>query len=119
MYKYIIPGRPVPKKTMTKNSKWSDPRAKQTLAYQQEIALRVKCRGWEGFTPDDDLILTVRVYLRNNVRGDLANYVKSCEDGLQLSGLVPNDRQIVRYGEGTGIYRCDDERMEIEIGRLP
>jgi hypothetical protein len=34
----------------------------------------------------------------------LSNLIKAVEDGLQFGGVIENDRQVIRYGPGTGIY---------------
>jgi Holliday junction resolvase RusA-like endonuclease len=60
----------------------------------------------------------MRIYIQGKRHGDLSNYIKIVEDGLQYAGVIPNDKKIIRYGEGTGIYYIDNkeqERVEIEI----
>lgn len=114
-YSLIVPGRPVPAQRMTRRSKWTK-RAKKSLEYQETVAwwARVaKLPRIEGL-----VVLTARFYIYGKNHGDLSNYVKAIEDGLQYAGVLPNDRQVVRYGEGTGIYFTDArslERAEVEI----
>lgn len=119
MYKIVVPGRPVPAARMTQKNKWVSARAQRSLAYQQTIAWYAKAAQipvLEGL-----LSLTVKIYVFGKKHGDLSNYIKAVEDGLQYAGVIPNDKQIVRYGEGTGIYYVDDkgkEKMEIEIEKV-
>ena len=114
----VIPGRAIPKARMTQRGKWNK-RARRTLAYQQVVAdvLRLCCK--ERFA--GPVRLTGRFYFANRKHGDLANLVKLQEDALQYAGIIRNDRQILQYGKGTGIYYCTDpseERVELEIAPL-
>jgi Holliday junction resolvase RusA-like endonuclease len=121
-YSITVVGRPVPKKTMTAGSKWKDERAKKTLAYQEAVGLLARAR-YPGLTIIGPVSLTVKVFLRpspknpnlpTGQRGDLSNYIKAAEDGLQYAGIIKNDKQIIRYGEFTGIYPTDgDEHLTL------
>lgn len=111
-----VPGRPVPKVRMTQKSKWS-PRARKCLNYQERIAgeamvarSKLKAKKLEG-----PLELTVRLFFSDKRHGDLSNYVKCVEDSLQYGQLFDNDKQILWYGEGTGIYYSSMERVEITV----
>ena len=108
----VVPGRPVPKKVMTRRGKWVG-RARQTLGYQEKVAWAARLAGAKVFS--GPVVLTVRVYVRDDRRGDLKNYVACVEDGLQYAGVLRNDRQVMRYGDGTGIYYDLDERVEVVV----
>jgi len=41
--------------------------------------------------------------------------IKAIEDGLVYGGLIANDKQILRYGAGTGIYFAEEERAEVRL----
>lgn len=59
---FVVPGRPVAKKTTTSRAKRGDPRARRSLAYQQAVAwcaLAARCPQFEGLVG-----LTVRVFIR-------------------------------------------------------
>lgn len=104
---------------MTRRGKWTS-RARRSLAYQEAVAWAAKAAKIPVF--DGLVCLTARIYVYGRRRGDLSNYIKNLEDGLQYAGVIPNDKQIVAYGEGTGIYPAasrQDERVEIVLNELP
>lgn len=115
----VVPGRPVPAARMTRKTKWTA-RAKRSLAYQEAVAWAAKAAGAPVIR--GPLCLTARIYLASKKRGDLSNYIKAIEDGLQYAGVVPDDKNVVRYGSGTGIYMApdqSDERAEIVLEEIP
>lgn len=110
---FVIPGRPIPAQRMTRQSKNLSPRAKRSLAYQKLVALA----AWSARVPEfvGPVKLTCRFFFADRKHGDLSNCVKAVEDGLQYGGILKNDRQVLRYGEGTGIYYGPEERAEVWI----
>ncbi len=98
---FEIPGQPVPKVRMTQKSKWS-PRARRCLDYQEYVAWCAKAAQLPAF--DGNVRLTVRICLPTRGRADLDNICKSIQDGLQHGGVIKNDRQVFRYGSGTGFW---------------
>lgn len=111
-----IPGRPVPAQRMTRKTKWTK-RARRSLEYQESVAWEWKAVA-KGLKLEGSLKLTVKFYFKDRRHGDLSNLVKAIEDGLQYGQAFDNDKQIIRYGEGTGIYYDDEERAEIIIEEL-
>jgi len=111
-HKLTIPGHAVPAQRMTRKSKWSK-RARKSLDYQEQVAQEAMVAGIPKFR--GPVKLTMRFYFANRIHGDLSNLVKAIEDGLQYRGVVENDKQVLRYGEGTGIYYDATERAEVEI----
>jgi len=113
-YTFTVPGKPVPKVRMTQKSKWS-PRAKNCLAYQKHVAWHAKAAKVPTFT--GDIELTVRICRGSRGRGDLDNFVKTIQDGLQYGGIIKNDRQVLRYGTGTGFWLGwqNGEQVIVEI----
>ncbi|MEN3010301.1 MAG: RusA family crossover junction endodeoxyribonuclease [Candidatus Bipolaricaulaceae bacterium] len=109
----VVPGRAVPAQRMTQRSKQADPKAKRALEYQRLVAL---C-AWRARAPQftGPVRLTCRFWFKNHRHGDLSNLIKAIEDGLQYAGVLQNDRQVVRYGAGTGIYYGPEERAEVII----
>lgn len=115
-YSFVVRGRAVPAQRMTRRSKWS-PRSRCSLDYQERVAWEAKAARVPQLK--GPVCLTVRFYFRDRRHGDLSNCVKAVEDGLQYGGIVKNDKQILKYGEGTGIYYTDgDERVEVDIEKI-
>lgn len=111
-YAFTVPGRAVPAQRMTQGTKWSK-RARKSLEYQERVAWAAKAARVPRVT--GPVRLTVRFYFRNRRHGDLSNLIKAIEDGLQYGRILENDKQILWYGENTGIYYDDEERAEVEI----
>ena len=111
-----IPGRPVPAQRMTQKTKWTR-RSRRSLEYQKQIAWEYKVVA-KALKLEGPLKLTAKFFFRDKRHGDLSNLIKAVEDGLQYGQAFNNDKQIIRYGEGTGIYYDDEERAEIIIEEL-
>lgn len=113
IYTFTVPGRPVPKARMTRNTKWT-PRAKRSLEYQELVAWCARAANIPTFT--GDVMLTVRICQKSRGQADLSNLIKGIEDGIQYAGIVKNDRQIIRYGPGTGFWLgWKEEQVIVEI----
>lgn len=110
---FVVPGRPVPAQRMTRYTKNISPKAKRSLEYQKLVAICAMAARVPQFT--GPVKLTCRFFFADRRHGDLSNYVKAIEDGLQYGGVLRNDRQVLRYGEGTGIYYGPEERAEVWI----
>ena len=110
-----IPGRPVPAQRMTQKTKWTR-RSRRSLEYQESVAWEWKAVGKRKL--EGPLKLTCKFFFKDRRHGDLSNLIKAVEDGLQYGQAFNNDKQIIRYGEGTGIYYDDEERAEIIIEEL-
>jgi len=115
---FVVPGRPVPAARMTQRSKFACARARKALKYQEFVAwcARAKAKGAPAFSGPVEL--TCRFFFRDGRHGDLSNLIKAIEDGLQYGGVIENDRQVVRYGAGTGIYFDEEERTEVRVREL-
>jgi len=100
---------------MTTRSKWYQ-RGQRTLKFQRLVAWYV--RRARPPTYHCPVELTARFYFRNKRHGDLKNLLAAIEDALQYAHVLPNDRLILRYGEGTGIYYDENERIELKIRPL-
>lgn len=111
----VIPFRAVPKVRMTQRSKWY-PRARRTLEFQQIVAAFVRARNPPIYASPVEL--TCRFYFRDRRHGDLKNYIAAIEDALQYAGVLANDKLVLRYGAGTGIYYDKNERIELKIRPL-
>ena len=91
--KIVIEGNPKPKIRMTGKSKWS-PRARECLAEQDRIAWIIKALKLKPILCDIEL--DVKFYREGKRRADLSNLIKLLEDGIQYSGLIKNDSQIIK-----------------------
>ena len=118
---FVVPGRPIPAARMTQRSKFASARAKRALEFQQFVAwcARAAAAAPAGSGPALPLRgpveLTCRFFFRDRRHGDLSNLIKAIEDGLQYGGVIENDRQVMRYGAGTGIYFAEEERTEVRV----
>ena len=114
---FVVPGRPIPAARMTQRSKFASARAKRALEFQQFVAwcARAAAASPAALPLRGPVELTCRFFFRDGRHGDLSNLVKAVEDGLQYGGVIENDRQVVRYGAGTGIYFADEERTEVRL----
>lgn len=115
---FVVPGRPVPAARMTQRSKFASARARKSLEYQEYVAWcgRAAAKGAPAFLGPVEL--TCRFFFRDGRHGDLSNLIKAIEDGLQYGGIIKNDRQVIRYGAGTGIYYGSEERTEVRVREL-
>jgi len=108
----VIHERAIPKARMTHRSKWSTT-ARKTLDFQRRVADQVALCAMARYK--GPVCLTVRFYFASRKHGDLKNLIGAVEDALQYGEVILNDKQIIRYGAGTGIYLGDPERIEIEL----
>jgi len=110
---FIIPGKPVPKARTTQKSKWS-PRAKRSLAYQDKVGWCAKAAKLPQISGDVEL--TIKICQGSRGQADLSNIIKAIEDGLQYAGVLENDRQVLRYGMGTGFWLgWKEEQVIVEL----
>jgi Holliday junction resolvase RusA-like endonuclease len=111
---------------MTQRSKFACARAKRSLEFQEFVAWCARAaaaRRPAAARPPalpfrGPVELTCRFFFRDARHGDLSNLIKAIEDGLQFGGVIENDRQVIRYGPGTGIYYDSEERTEVRVREL-
>jgi len=85
----------LPREAWFKVLKADDPLIR-TLKYQAELASLFLKAGIPKFDMMDPLSLICRIR-QSKGGGDLKNFVAAIEDALQYSGIVPNDRKIIRH----------------------
>jgi crossover junction endodeoxyribonuclease RusA len=115
MVSFVIPGRPVPKQRprVGKGGKIYTP--KKSRDYEETV-------GWAGKRVfknpyDGPVSLQVKVYLADSrSRGDLDNYVKSIQDGLNKIAWR-DDRQVTRLKAGLYVQPGVKERVEVVVRR--
>ncbi len=111
----VIPGRAVPKgrprmSVRGRTAYLYTPEA--TVAYEQAVGL---CARQQYRKPlEGPVELSIRVYVRRGIRGDLDNYVKAISDGLNGVAFV-DDRQVVHIDAQILRCRAEDERVEVDI----
>jgi crossover junction endodeoxyribonuclease RusA len=115
---FVVPGRAIPAARMTQRSKFACARARRSLKYQEFIAWCARAEAKSRPPFSGPVELTCRFFFRDGRHGDLSNLIKAIEDGLQFGGVIENDRQVIRYGPGTGIYYDSEERTEVRVREL-
>lgn len=123
-YEFVVPGRPVPKSTHRppkgRDAYWivqTNPKyggLKRTWDYQKTVQLAVIAAQIPPFTKYDPLQLSLEIKKVGHETGDTKNILAAIEDGIQLSEVIENDKQITAYGsirvsfdageEGCGVW---------------
>ncbi|KAF1084944.1 Endodeoxyribonuclease RusA [Sporotomaculum syntrophicum] len=114
MVAFVIPGRPVPKQRPRLGKQGQIYTPKETKAYEQTVGRagrQVFKKPYNG-----PVSLQVKVYL-TAPRGDLDNYIKSIQDGLNQVAWR-DDRQVIRLKAGLFVRRGVQERAEVLIQRI-
>lgn len=93
----------------------------KTQSYQKYVA---ECIAYlpppfPQFDKLDPIKVTFNFYKGKHAVGDLKNLVAGMEDGLEHSGRIPNDGQIVAYGEKQIYYYCDNPGVAIIVEIAP
>ncbi|WP_066633326.1 RusA family crossover junction endodeoxyribonuclease [Desulfolucanica intricata] len=114
MVSFVIPGRPVPKQRPRAGKNGNIYTPKKSRVYEETV-------GWAGKQVfknpyDGPVSLQVKVYLAEP-GGDLDNYIKSIQDGLN-SIAWRDDRQVTRLKAGLFVRPGVKERVEVMIQRL-
>jgi len=114
VYTFTVDGEPVPKSTMkppnSPNAYWivqKDPRKKrlkQTWEYQRHVANCAVLGDVPHFDKDDPIKMSLVICKSGRKIGDVKNILASIEDGLQFGKFIPNDKQIVGYGDVITYY---------------
>ena len=139
-YRLWIPGEPVPKSTMKPPvvRRYTSERQrlylerklidsnpdylplKKTHSYQKWVADSVNLDvKFPQFDERDPIKLDFAFYKGKHATGDLKNLIAAVEDGIQLSGKIPNDRQINGYGEPIIHYFADVPGTVVVAELLP
>lgn len=111
LFRFTVPGRPRPKgrPRFGRGGRAFTPKA--TADYERLIRETALASGIGQFK-SDDLTLTVSVYVKNRVHGDVDNYVKAASDAL--NNVAYKDDKQIKHIHGHLFYDVN-ERMEIEI----
>jgi len=114
MVTFVIPGRPVPKQRPRLGKQGQIYTPRETKAYEQTVS-RVGRQVFKN-PYDGPVILQVKVYL-TAARGDLDNYIKSIQDGLNHVAWR-DDRQVTRLQASLFVRRGVQERVEVLVQRI-
>jgi len=126
VYTFTVPGEPVPKSTqkpprhkaayhiVQKDPKYRP--LKNTWAYQSKVAHAAISHKIPQFDKDDPIKLSVTICKSGRKMGDIKNIIAAIEDGLQYSGLIPNDKQVVGYGDVITYFNSDEPYVLVSIG---
>lgn len=105
-YSFVVEGRPKPKARPRMSRKGMVYTPKETIIAEEAYvhALGNDCPVFEGpvevemtFCIDQTLVTIKSIpESETKLRGDLDNYVKTCLDGCQRAGIIPNDRLVMR-----------------------
>ena len=121
MIKIVIPGHPISKsnyKAFREDgraymaSKGNDAKYKN---YEEAIAWACKT-GYNGPTIDEECILIIKLFFKNNRRGDAHNYPKSICDGIEKGNVITDDKHFKPiYIDGC----IDTKNPRAEVGIYP
>lgn len=125
VYSFTVNGEPVPKSTQKPprhkaayHIVQSEPRyrrLKETWAYQELVGYSAMLAGIPEFSPDDPIELSIVIYKSGRKMGDTKNIIACIEDGLQRGGFIPNDKQIVVYGNADTIYGVGIDKAHVDV----
>lgn len=110
MYKFTIPGRPVPAVRMTQKGKFKKPEAARYLEYKEKVGWIARFNGVQKIK--GDIGVKCRFYVNGGHIPDTDNLVKAVLDSLNDIGW-DDDRQVARIDAERIIGT--PERAEIEI----
>ena len=112
IYKFTVPGRPVPAVRMTQRSKFRS-RADKYLTYKRDVGWAARAahvRPIEG-----PVELRVRIYVCGGRVGDADNYLKSIADSLNYIAYE-DDKQVVKMTvERISVDRKGEQRADVEV----
>jgi len=114
MVALVIPGRPVPKQRPRLGKQGQIYTPKETKVYEQTVGRAG--RQVFKYPYAGPVSLQVKVYL-TAARGDLDNYIKSIQDGLNQVAWR-DDRQVTRLQASLFVRRGVQERVEVLIQRI-
>lgn len=110
---FVVPGEPVPKKRprVLRNGHVFTPR--ETLEYESSVAWMARATG-QKFEAGKPLRLEVDFFcspVRRQWTPDTDNLIKSILDGIETSGVIDNDVDIVAILA----YRWEDNNPRAEV----
>lgn len=111
MIKFTVPGHPIPAVRMTQGTKYTNPRAKEYLAYKRDIGYCYRTATREYFGKDK-LCVIMAFYSKSPLNCDIDNLTKSVLDGLNMVAW-DDDRNVLKIMADK--YRCPEENEHVEV----
>lgn len=110
MIHLVVPGRPVAwQRVRTNRGQYFKP--KRTRDYEESIAWECRIRNdvWGGA----ECAVEVELCSKRKLQGDPDNYAKCVLDGLQIGGMIANDKQVRKLVVTFGPQDVDETRITI------
>jgi Holliday junction resolvase RusA-like endonuclease len=86
-----VPGRPVAwERVRTNRGRFFKPR--RTRNYEEAVAWT--CRAQNADMGGAPCIIAIEFRAKRKLTGDIDNYAKAVLDGLQIGGMIQNDKQV-------------------------
>jgi Holliday junction resolvase RusA-like endonuclease len=109
-----VPGRPVAwERVRTNQGRFFKP--KRTRDYEERVAWA--CRASSAVIGNADCQVMIEFCAKRKLRGDLDNYAKAVLDGLQIGGMIENDRQVKTLSLSYGGHEEDVTRITLRASQ--
>lgn len=106
----VVPGRPVAwQRVRTNQGRFFKP--KRTRDYEEAIAWI--CRASKKKWGEGQLAVDIELCAKRKLQGDPDNYAKCVLDGLQIGGMIENDRQVRELHVSFGPQDVDETRITL------
>lgn len=116
MIHLVVPGRPVAwQRVRTNQGRFFKP--KRTRDYEEAIAWI--CRATRQKWGSEDVSVHIELCAKRRLTGDPDNYSKCVLDGLQIGGMIDNDRQVRELLVTFGSQDVDETRITLTPLRPP
>ena len=110
MIHFVVPGRPVPwQRVRTNQGRFFKPQ--RTRDYEESIAW--ECKIQNGVWGNAECIVEIELCAKRKLQGDPDNYAKCVLDGLQIGGMIGNDKQVRKLVVTFGPQDVDETRITI------
>lgn len=110
MIRLVVPGRPVAwQRVRTNQGRFFKP--KRTRDYEEAIAWI--CRATRQKWGSEDVAVHIELCAKRRLTGDPDNYSKCVLDGLQIGGMIDNDRQVRELLVTFGSQDVDETRITL------
>lgn len=106
----VVPGRPVAwQRVRTNQGRFFKP--KRTRDYEESIAW--ECRIQNAVWGNAECIVDIEFCAKRKLQGDPDNYAKAVLDGLQIGGMIGNDKQVRELHVTFGPNDVDETKITL------